>query len=89
MQILQQIQRICEPSIAETQKARSLARERPWNVNLTWILLGTLCWGLALLFLVLLMRMVRDQYRAARHEQERIDPLADVTLTRTEERTGG
>jgi hypothetical protein len=51
-------------------------------MDLTWILLGLVGWGLGLLFVLALMRMAGDQDRAARHEQKRIDPLSDVTITR-------
>ena len=54
-------------------------------MNLNLILLGVLGWGLGLLFVVVLMRMAGDQDRAARHEQKRLDPLADVTITRNGE----
>jgi len=86
MPILQQIQRLCQPSIAETRKSRPPASGAQ-NVNLTWILLGALCWGLAFAFVLVLMQMSRDQDRAARREQRRFDPLADATITRTEDRT--
>jgi hypothetical protein len=56
-------------------------------MNLNLILLGVLGWGLGLLFVVVLMRMAGDQDRAARHEQKRLDPLADVTITRNGEAT--
>jgi hypothetical protein len=58
-------------------------------MDLTWILLGLVVWGIALLFVLLLMRMAGDQDRAARHEQKRIDPLSDVTITRIEDPTNG
>ena len=50
-------------------------------MDLTWILLGLVGWGLGLLFVLALMRMAGDQDRAARHEQKRIDPNSDVTIT--------
>ena len=87
MPILQQIQSLCQPSIAErANPVRSLASGAQ-NVNLTWILLCALCWGLAFAFVLVLMQMSRDQDRAARREQRRFDPLADATITRTEDRT--
>ena len=51
-------------------------------MHLTWIFLGLVGWGLALLFIWVLMRMAADQDRAARHEQKRIDPFSDVTITK-------
>jgi hypothetical protein len=51
-------------------------------MSLSWILLGLVGWALGLLFLLTLMRMAGDQDRAARHEQRRLDPLSDVTITR-------
>jgi len=50
-------------------------------MDLNLILLGLLGWGLGLLFVLVLMRMAGAQDRAARHEQKRLDPLADVTIT--------
>lgn len=46
-----------------------------------WILLGLLGWGLGLMFVMVLMRTAGKQDRAARHEQKRMDPLSDVTVT--------
>ena len=48
-----------------------------------WIVLGLVAWTLGLLFALVLMRMAGDQDRAARHEQKRIDPYSDVTITPT------
>ena len=56
-------------------------RERA-NLSVTWILLGAVGWLLGLLFVLILMRMAGNQDRAARHEQKRIDPYSDVTITR-------
>ena len=47
-----------------------------------WILLGVVGWGLGVVFLLLLFRMAGDQDRAARHQQKRCFPAADVTITR-------
>ena len=52
-------------------------------MSLTWIVLGAVGWLLGLLFVLVLMRMAGDQDRAARHEQKRIDPYSDVTITRS------
>jgi len=52
-------------------------------MNLGWILLGLVGWTLGLLVVLALMRMAGDQDRAARHEQKRIDPYSDVTITRS------
>ena len=54
---------------------------------MNWILLVLLGWGLGLLFVLVLMRMAGRQDRAARHEQKRIDPLADVTITKIDDPT--
>ena len=51
-------------------------------MNLSWIMLGLVGWALGLLFVIVLMRMAGDQDRAARHEQKRLDPFTDVTITR-------
>jgi hypothetical protein len=48
---------------------------------LNWIVLGLVGWVFGLLVLLALMRMASDQDRAARHEQKRIDPFSDVTIT--------
>ena len=58
---------------------RYIARRR---MSLSWIVLGLVGWALGLLFVLALMRMAGDQDRAARHEQRRLDPLSDVTITR-------
>ena len=48
-----------------------------------WIFWGLLGWGLGLLFVMVLMRTAGRQDRAARHEEKRIDPVSDVTITKT------
>jgi hypothetical protein len=53
------------------------------EVNLNWILLGLLGWGLGFLCVVVLMRASGKQHRAARRDAKRVDPLADVTITQT------
>jgi hypothetical protein len=58
-------------------------------MNFNLILLGLLGWGLGLLFVLTLVRMSSAQDRAARHEQKRIDPLADVTITQIGDSTAG
>ena len=52
-------------------------------MSLGWILLGVVGWVLGLLFVLVLMRMASDQDRAARHEQKRLDPFSDVTITKS------
>jgi hypothetical protein len=52
-------------------------------MNLSWILLGFVGWTLGLLFVLTLFRMDGDQDRAARHEEKRLDPHSDVTITRS------
>ena len=54
-------------------------------MDLSWILLGLVGWGLGFLFLLLLMRMAGKQDRAARHAQKRLDPYSDVTITKIDE----
>ena len=51
-------------------------------MDFTWILLGLVGWGLGLLFVLALMRMAGNQDRAARHQQKRIDPNSNVTITK-------
>ena len=50
-------------------------------MDLGWVMLGLVGWTLGVLFLLVLMRMAGDQDRAARHEQKRLDPYSDVTVT--------
>jgi len=45
------------------------------------IVLGLVGWALALLGVLVLMRMSGDQDRAARHEEKRLDPFSEVTIT--------
>jgi hypothetical protein len=52
-------------------------------MNLGWILLGLVVWALGLVVVLALFRMAGDQDRSARHEQKRLDPYSDVTITRT------
>jgi len=52
-------------------------------MNLSWILLGLVGWALGLVVVLALFRMSGDQDRAARHEQKRLDPYSDVTITRS------
>jgi hypothetical protein len=51
-------------------------------MSLSWIMLGIVGWALGLVFVLALMRMAGDQDRDARHQQRRIDPYSDVTITR-------
>jgi hypothetical protein len=50
-------------------------------MDLNWIVLGLVGWALALLGVLVLMRMTSDQDRAARHEEKRLIPYSDVTIT--------
>ena len=54
-------------------------------MNLGWILLGLVGWAVGLVVVLALFRMSGDQDRAARHEQKRLDPYSDVTITRSGE----
>ena len=56
---------------------------RRGGVNWGWILLGLVAWALGLVFVLALFRMSSDQDRRARHEQKRIDPYSEVTITRS------
>ena len=51
-------------------------------MTLGWVLLGLMGWALGLVLVLALFRMSGDQDRAARHEQKRLDPYSDVTITR-------
>ena len=52
-------------------------------MSLSWILLGLVGWAFGLVVVLAIFRMAGDQDRAARHEQKRLDPYSDVTITRT------
>jgi hypothetical protein len=52
-------------------------------MNLGWILLALVVWGLGTVVVLALFRVSGDQDRAARHEQKRLDPYSDVTITQT------
>ena len=52
-------------------------------MSVSWILLGLIGWALGLVMVLALFRMAGDQDRAARHEQKRLDPYSDVTITRS------
>jgi hypothetical protein len=54
-------------------------------MNLGWVLLGLVGWALGLVVVLALFRMSGDQDRAARHEQKRLDPYSDVTITKSGE----
>lgn len=54
-------------------------------MSLSWIVLGLVGWALGLVVVLALFRMSGDQDRAARHEQKRLDPYSEVTITRTGE----
>lgn len=54
-------------------------------MSLSWVVLGLVGWALGLVVVLALFRMSGDQDRAARHEQKRLDPYSEVTITRTGE----
>ena len=54
-------------------------------MSLSWIMLGLVGWTLGIVVVLALFRMSGDQDRAARHEQKRLDPYSDVTITRAGE----
>ena len=62
---------------------RTLPNQEAANLSFGWILLGIVGWLFGLLFVFVLMRMAGDQDRVARHEQKRLDPFSDVTITRS------
>jgi hypothetical protein len=51
------------------------------NMELGWVILALVGWALGLVFVLALARMSGDQDRAARHEQKRLVPDSDVTIT--------
>lgn len=48
-----------------------------------WVVLGLVIWVLGSIFVFALLSMARDQDRAARHEEHRMVPYSDVTITRS------
>jgi hypothetical protein len=52
------------------------------EISTGWILLGLVVWALGSIFGYALLKMSRDQDRAARHEEKSILPDSDVTITR-------
>lgn len=54
-------------------------------MSLGWVMLGLIGWAMGLVLVLALFRMSGDQDRAARHEQKRLDPYSDVTITRAGE----
>jgi len=54
-------------------------------MSLSWIVLGLVGWALGLVVVLALFRMAGDQDRAARHEEKRLDPYSEVTITRAGE----
>ena len=62
---------------------RHLGEAKGAQMVLSWIMLGLVGWALGFLFVLALMRMSGDEDRAARHQQKRIDPYSDVTITRS------
>jgi hypothetical protein len=63
--------------MAAASGGATTAMELSWG----WILLGLVLWGLGSIFVFALCSMARDQDRAARHEEKRIIPYSDVTIT--------
>ena len=67
-----------------SSRTRSASRgER--TMSLGWIVLALVGWALGLVVVLALFHMAGDQDRAARHEQKRLDPYSDVTITRAGE----
>ena len=46
-----------------------------------WILLGIVGWALGIVVVLALFRMSGEQDRTARHDEKRLDPYSDVTVT--------
>ena len=61
-----------------------MRREKAQRMDSYWIPLGLLGWGLGFLFVMVLMRTAGKQDRAARHEEKRMDPVSDVTITKVD-----
>jgi len=58
-------------------------------MDLNWILVVVAGWAIGMLFVFVLMRMSGNRDRAARHEQKRIAPPADVTTTKIDDPKNG
>jgi len=56
-------------------------------MDITWVVVGLAGWALALLFVLVLMRMAGQQDRAARHNEKKLDPFSDVTITKIGDNT--
>ena len=55
-------------------------------MRLDWVLLGLAGWAIGLVFALSILKMSGDQDRKARHHQKRLDPAADVTITKVGEK---
>ena len=51
------------------------------RMTLAWMLLSLVFWAIGLLAVLALFHIAGDQDRAARHQEKRLDPGSDVTLT--------
>jgi hypothetical protein len=63
-------------------QAAGMPQRAKRSMSLSWVLLGLIGWAFGLVVVLALFRMAGDQDRAARHEQKRLDPYSDVTITR-------
>ena len=63
-------------------QAAGMPQRTKRSMSLSWVLLGLIGWAFGLVVVLALFRMAGDQDRAARHEQKRLDPYSDVTITR-------
>ena len=50
-------------------------------MDLSLIVLALVGWALVLLGVLVLMRMISDQDRVARHQEKLLDPFSEVTIT--------
>lgn len=50
-------------------------------MNLTWLVLGMVVFGIGLLVALILCRMSAEQDREARHDEKQLDPYSDVPIT--------
>ena len=65
--------------LSQRRNARGIRAGR--RIMLSWIILGLVGWALGFLFVMVLMRISADEDRAARHQQKRLDPYSDVSIT--------
>jgi hypothetical protein len=64
-------------------RGAALCPHRDGEYGCYLVVLGIVGWVLSFLFVMILMRMAGGEDRAARHEEKRLDPFSDVSITQT------